>query len=216
MLLVGVIVLMVWPNMANLLLSRAVGRERESAVRLALGAARTRVFRQRMDGEPGARRLGGGVGVVLGFTWPNQSMRCSRRDAVPRTLSTCSSTSGYGVHRCGSESDGVSLRSRARAAGRARRLRRVAQNADPFGDWRGTRPSSRTRIVPDCPLSGGARSQAFSANRWRTSNRPSLDSLLRISPASVNPARTGYSRERVGPYVLGVSDELTRLPGVAE
>ena len=36
-----------------------------------------------------------------------------------------------------------------------------------------------------------------------------------LAYASVNPARAGYSRERVGPYVLRVRDELTKLPGVA-
>jgi predicted permease len=66
MLLVGVLLLIICANVANLLLSRSVAQQRESAVRLALGAPRSRLFRQHLIGSGMLAVAGGCAGLGIG------------------------------------------------------------------------------------------------------------------------------------------------------
>jgi predicted permease len=218
MLLVGVLLLIVCANIANLLLSRSVARQHESAVRLSLGAGRARLIRQHLIESGLLAVLGGLAGLAVGYLLAGSIhflFQTGRDASNAFDLHLHTRVLGYtgavamltallfGVAPAVQASradlnDALKVQARSVTGGRVRLPRAVV--------------AIQIGLCLTALVAAGLLIRSFQNLRWTDVgfDRETL------AYASVNPWQAGYSPERVGPYADRLREELARIPGVLE
>jgi predicted permease len=78
----GVVLVIACLNIANMLLARGAARRKELALRLALGARRSRIIRQLLTENVALAVAGAGLGLVLSY-WATRALALSLANALP-------------------------------------------------------------------------------------------------------------------------------------
>jgi predicted permease len=216
MLLVGVVLLIVCANVANLLLSRSVARQRESAVRLALGAGRMRLFRQHLIESGVLALIAGAAGLALGSVLAQSIhllFQAGRAASSAFDLHLDLRVLGYtgAIAIAAAMLFGVAPAARAARADLNDSLKTRTRSIMD-GGLRLPRllVSIQIALCLTALVAAGLLGRSLEKLKWSDVGFD-RDNL---AYASVNPWQARYEPARVGPYTDRVREEISRIPGV--
>jgi predicted permease len=218
---VGLLLLIVCANVANLLLARAVARAREMAVRLALGAGRARLVRQLLTESLVLALCGAAVGLVVG-AWGSRLLvaLASAGNTIPLDLHVSGPVLGFTLLLSiaavaffglapAIRVSGVDLATTMRAQGRA--------IAGGFGaGTRGRMPAAKLLIVGQVGLSVVLLTGAALLVRSLQSLEDQPLGLDRehLLIAKIGVKARGYSGARQDALVSDLASRFQNIPGV--
>ncbi len=215
--LVGLVLLVACANVSALLLSRAIGRRRELAVRLALGAGRGRLVRQLLTESLVLATLGGLAAVVLTFWTSGLLMSFIPPSGRPIRLDLA--VDGRVLAFAFAAAAASSILFGLVPALRASRPAIAADLVSPFGSIGGSRSRGRLRrglVVAQVALSlillvaAGLFLRSFAAAQRMDPGFGARNVLL----VGIDVFPLGYSKERGRALFDALSERTRALPGV--
>ena len=216
--IVGLVLIIACSNVANLLMARAVKRQQEIAVRLAIGASRARLFRQLITESFILAIFGGAVGLGVGyegcrFLWSFRPPDVARNLADPKLDSTVF-VFAFLLSIVTAFIFGVMPSLRASKTDLVNNLKEDSHLSAPSAG------SARLQKV----LLGGqvalslvslvAASLFFRAVRHAYTIDPGFDEN-HLAVFMMNPEQVGYDAVQLQAFHRDVKDRVSALPGIA-
>ncbi|MBX9602447.1 MAG: ABC transporter permease [Bryobacteraceae bacterium] len=216
MAMVGVVLLIACANIANLLLARAAGRQKEIAVRFAIGSSRPRIVRQLLT-ESLLLAFAGGLAGLLVAMWSSRLLvGLLPAGDSPVDLSTSPDFRVLGFALAISIATGIVFglfpAIRASRVDLAPILKEQAGSLSSGGHSRIRRSLVVAQVFLSLLLLVGAGLFLRSLNNLRT-----LDPGFQVSKViafTVDPSQNGYQNERSRAFFRLLQEKIEAIPGV--
>jgi predicted permease len=220
MAVVGLILLIACANVANILLARSAARQKEIAVRVALGAGAPRLFRQVLTESILLAGIGGVVGLLLAHWADVALLRMVSSGATQVPLDICLSAKilafTFGVSLLTGILFGIAPAFRSTRVDLESVLKGASRNVAGGGSRRGRVPIAKVLVVAQVALSllllvvAGLFIRSF-RNLAEVQLGFNRDHILQFRASALT---YGYQRPEILPLYQQMLDRIAAVPGV--